>query len=97
MGSWNFLKVFPTRSEATPHIARFQADKTKIQGKNQMQASYVEVRNIVKNFRFPLTKQEIIQQAMKHGTNRIIIEDFENIPDKEYTSSNDIIKALGGN
>jgi hypothetical protein len=62
-----------------------------------MQASYVEVRNIVKNFRFPLTKQEIIQQAMKHGTNRIIIEDFENIPDKEYTSSNDIIKALGGN
>jgi hypothetical protein len=32
MGSWNFLKVFPTRSKATPYMVRFQADKTKIQG-----------------------------------------------------------------
>jgi hypothetical protein len=61
-----------------------------------VQASYVEVRNIVKNFRFPLTKQEMIQQAMKHGASRIIIKDLENIPEKEYTSSNDITKALCG-
>jgi hypothetical protein len=30
-----------------------------------MQASYVEVRNVLKNIHLPLTKHELIQQAMK--------------------------------
>jgi len=60
-----------------------------------MQANYIEFRNILKNLHFPLTKQEIIQQAMKRGASRIIIEDLKNIPDMEYTSSSDIVKALG--
>jgi hypothetical protein len=61
-----------------------------------MQASYVEVRNILKNIHLPLSKQEIIQEAMRHGASYQIIEDLNNIPDREYTSSNDIVKEFCG-
>lgn len=42
-----------------------------------MQASYVEVRIILKNIYFPLTKQELIQQAIKHGATNEVIEDLK--------------------
>ena len=61
-----------------------------------MQESYVELRNVFKNLHFPLTKQEIIQQAIKHGASCQILEDLKNIPDREYTSSNDIVKEFCG-
>ncbi len=61
-----------------------------------MQASYVEVRNVLKNIHFPLNKEEIIQQAIKHGASQQIVEDLKNIPDREYTSSNDIVKEFCG-
>jgi hypothetical protein len=57
-----------------------------------MQASYIEVRIILKNLHYPVTKQNLIQQAMKHGASRIVIEDLKNIPDREYVSSESIIK-----
>ena len=60
-----------------------------------MQASYVEVRNVLKNIHLPLMKQELIQQALKHGASDIIINDLKNIPDMEYTYSSDIVKGLG--
>jgi Protein of unknown function (DUF2795) len=59
-----------------------------------MQASYVEIRNVLKNIHLPLTKQELIQQAIKHGASYQIVEDLKNIPDREYTSSNDIVKEF---
>ncbi len=61
-----------------------------------MQASYVEVRNILKNLRFPLTKQELIQQAKKHGASCRVIEDLESIPDREYTSSENVFTEVEG-
>jgi hypothetical protein len=60
-----------------------------------MQASYVEVRIVLANLNFPLRKQELIQQAIKHGATKIIIEDLKNIPDIEYISFNSIVKELG--
>jgi hypothetical protein len=62
-----------------------------------MQASYVEVRNVLKNIHLPLTKQELIQQAIKHGASRKIIEDLNIIPDMEYAYSSDIVKGLAAN
>jgi hypothetical protein len=59
-----------------------------------MQASYVEVRVILKNVHYPVTKQSLIQQAIKHGASRIVIEDLKRIPDREYTYSSDIVKML---
>ena len=61
-----------------------------------MQESYVEVRNVLKNIHFPLNKEEIIQQAIKHGASQQIVEDLKNIPDREYISSNDIVKEFCG-
>jgi hypothetical protein len=61
-----------------------------------MQASYVEVRNVLKNIHFPLNKEEIIQQAIKHGASHQIVENLKNIPDREYISSNDIVKEFCG-
>jgi hypothetical protein len=63
-------------------------------GKKQMEASLFEIRNALKSMHFPLTKELIIQQALKHGASYQIIEDLKNIPDREYISSNDIIKEF---
>jgi len=65
-----------------------------IRSEKQMQASYVEVRNILKNIHLPVTKEELIQQAIKHGANHQILDDLKNIPDREYTSINDIVKEF---
>ena len=61
-----------------------------------MQASNAEVRNILKYLHFPLTKQNLIQQAKKHEANCKIIEDLESIPDREYTSSEDVFSEFEG-
>jgi hypothetical protein len=59
-----------------------------------MQASYVEIRVILKNVYFPLTKQKLIQQAIKHGASNMVIGDLKSIPDKEYTSLIYVFKEL---
>jgi hypothetical protein len=59
-----------------------------------MQASYVEIRIILKNIYFPLTKKELIQQAIKHGASNRVIEDLKSIPDKKYTSFTYVFKEL---
>lgn len=35
------------------------------------------------NLYFPLTKEELIQKAMKHGANHTIMEDLKSIPEKD--------------
>jgi hypothetical protein len=60
-------------------------------GENQMEVSCAEILDVLKNIHFPLTKEQIIQQAIKHGTSYQIIEDLKNIPEREYISSNDVI------
>ena len=61
-----------------------------------MQASYVEVRIVLKDLHYPLTKQNLIQQALKHGASRNVIEDLKSIPDREYTSSVSVVKEFEG-
>jgi hypothetical protein len=61
-----------------------------------MQASYVEIRNILKYLNFPLTKQNLIQQALKHGASRTVIGALESIPDREYTSYENVVQEFRG-
>lgn len=61
-----------------------------------MQASYVEVRIVLKDLHYPLTKQNLIQQALKHGASRSVMEDLKSIPDGEYTSSVSVVKEFEG-
>ncbi len=57
-----------------------------------MKASCVEARNILKNLHFPVTKQNVIQQALKHGADSKIIKDLHKIPEKEYNSLESVIE-----
>jgi hypothetical protein len=61
-----------------------------------MQVSRVEVRSILKNLHFPLVKQNLIQQALKHGASREVIGILKSLPDKEYTNAADVIKWFEG-
>ncbi len=56
-----------------------------------MQANYAEVRNILKKLHFPLSKHELIQQAINNGARRNMVEDLKTIPDREYTSSENVL------
>jgi hypothetical protein len=61
-----------------------------------MQASYVEVRIVLRELHYPLTKQNLIQQALKHGASHSVIEDLKSIPDREYISSVSVFKEFQG-
>jgi len=61
-----------------------------------MQTSSIEVRNILKSMNYPLMKRDLVQQAKKHGASYAIIEALENIPDKRYTSADDVINECKG-
>ncbi len=63
-------------------------------GRKQMQASYIEIRITLRSIYFPLTKKELIQQAIKHGASNKVIEDLKSIPDKEYASLIYVFKEL---
>jgi Protein of unknown function (DUF2795) len=72
-----------------------KANKTKTEGKFT-QASRVEVRSVLKNLHFPLMKQNLIQQALKHGASREVIGVLKSLPDKEYTNAADVSKWFEG-
>jgi hypothetical protein len=57
-----------------------------------LKASCVEARNFLKTLHFPLTKQNVIQQAIKHGADSNIIADLQRIPEREYTSLESVIE-----
>jgi hypothetical protein len=61
-----------------------------------MHASSIEVRNILKNMNYPLTKENLVQQLKKHGASYEIIEALGNIPEKEYVSATDVINECKG-
>lgn len=63
-------------------------------GGKVMQASYVEVRIVLSDLNYPLTKQNLIQQALKRGASRCVIEDLKSIPDHEYLSSVSVFKEF---
>jgi hypothetical protein len=60
-----------------------------------MEASPVEIWNILKNLHFPLTKHNLVQQALKHGANSEVIWTFKRLPDKEYIHATDFNRMFG--
>jgi hypothetical protein len=59
-------------------------------------SSHIEIRNIIKQIIFPATKQNLIQQAKKHGARSGVINDLESLPDREYSCLEDVIKEFVG-
>jgi transcriptional regulator NrdR family protein len=61
-----------------------------------MKSSYVEVRIVLMDLNYPLTKQNLIQQALKHGASGSVMEDLKSIPDREYISSISVFREFEG-
>lgn len=61
-----------------------------------MKSSYVEVRIVLMDLNYPLTKQNLIQQALKHGASGNVMEDLKSIPDREYISSISVFREFEG-
>lgn len=53
-----------------------------------------EMQQMFRNMKFPMTKDQIIEQAKKHNASNDIIENLQMISDTEYESVDSLMKAL---
>lgn len=49
------------------------------------------VYNFLKGMTYPARKNELIQQAKKNNADTDILNEIESLPEKEYTSQDDVI------
>ncbi|AKB45961.1 hypothetical protein MSKOL_0184 [Methanosarcina sp. Kolksee] len=77
--------------------------QTNIRGKNQMQESATEVHNAIQkalqafqDMKYPVTKWQLIDKAKSLNARNEVIQAIENIPDKEYHSSSDVLQEFKG-
>lgn len=55
------------------------------------QVSSTEIQNFLGNMKYPATKQQIIDEVKKRNISNEAIEILENIPNREYKSSADVV------
>jgi cellobiose-specific phosphotransferase system component IIA len=67
------------------------------------QASSTEVQNAIQKavqafqeMRYPVTKMQLIEKAKSLNARSEVMQAVENIPDKEYHSSSDVLKEFKG-
>lgn len=56
------------------------------------QSSSAEVQRILGNVKFPATKKQLLEEARKQNISSDVINVFESCQDRQYNSSDDIIK-----
>jgi hypothetical protein len=49
------------------------------------------VYNFLKGMRYPARKNELIQQAKKNNADRNVLNAMDSLPEKEYSSQDDVI------
>lgn len=54
----------------------------------------MQIQNLLKNVNFPVKKNELVDQLRKDGVSPEILQDVGMLPDKEYKSSDEIIKEF---
>lgn len=54
----------------------------------------MEIQEILKNTDFPVNKNDIIEQERKSGAIPDILRGLGMLPDKEYTSAEDVAREL---
>ncbi len=59
-----------------------------------MEASASSMQDMLKNMKFPMRKEQIIESARKQNISNDIIEVIEMIPDEEYSSSGSLMRAI---
>lgn len=51
------------------------------------------VYNFLKGMKYPAGKEDLIQQAKKNNADINVLNAMESLPEKEYTSQNDVINT----
>lgn len=58
-----------------------------------MPATLAEVQEFL-NMKYPVTKKDIIQQAKKNGASSDMMQTLEELPDKEYSSADELSEEI---
>ncbi|MHC1757537.1 MAG: DUF2795 domain-containing protein [Methanosarcina sp.] len=61
-----------------------------------MQASATEVQNALGNLNYPITKRQLIEDAKRQNISSEVMQALENIPNREYDSSSDVVREFEG-
>lgn len=61
-----------------------------------MQASVTEVQSILGNVKYPANKKQIIDEARRQNISGDTMQTLENIPNREYSSSDDVVNEFEG-
>ncbi len=59
-----------------------------------MRASASSIQDMLRGMKFPIRKEQIIEQARKQNVSNDIIEQIEMIPDEEYKSADSLMQAI---
>ncbi|MDQ1252078.1 MAG: hypothetical protein QG646_1193 [Euryarchaeota archaeon] len=62
-----------------------------------MHTSPIEVQKALKNMNYPASKEDLTKHAKDREANRKVMQDLENLPEKQYTSAADVSKEFKGN
>jgi hypothetical protein len=61
-----------------------------------MHTSPIEVQKALKNMNYPANKGDIIKHAKGRDARSEVMQDLENLPEKQYTSAADVSKEFKG-
>jgi hypothetical protein len=59
-----------------------------------MRVSASSMQEIFRDMKFPMTKDQILEQARSKNVSSDIVEDLQMIPDREYESADSLIRAI---
>ena len=62
-----------------------------------MHTNPIEVQKALKNMNYPANKEDLVKHAKDRDASDKVMQDIENLPDKEYTSAADVSKEFKGN
>lgn len=59
-----------------------------------MRASASSIQDLLREMKFPIRKDKILESVRKQNVSKDIIKQIEIIPDDEYRSADDLMKAI---
>ena len=52
----------------------------------------MEFQNILKEIKFPIKRIDLVEQSRKKGASDQLLEDLGMLPDKQYSSADDVMR-----
>jgi hypothetical protein len=61
-----------------------------------MHTNPIEVQKALKNMNYPAKKEDLIKHARNRNASDKVMQDINELPDKEYTNAADVSKEFKG-